>query len=351
MSDLSDFVEFVEYARRFREVGPRRYLRDYSDPFTKYSVQEFHARYRFTPESVKSVLLPMLDGLRKPTKRGLPFAPEIMLLLTLRYFATGSFQKLDGDVMNICQQSVSRIIAQVSTLIASKMKDFVKCPSTAEEMNSVKKSFYEIAHFPGVIACIDCTHIKIRSPGGMTSEVYRNRKGYFSINVQAVTGPNLEFYDLVARWPGSSHDSFIYNSSAIKQKLVTGQLQGIILGDSGYAVSNVLLTPFLSPNSIPQENYNRSQIKTRNTVERCFGVWKRRFPCLQVGMGIKLDTVVAVICACATLHNIALLVNDLVPSNWDDIDIYNDIVDVPVTENPNSNGFTLRQSLVERFFS
>lgn len=259
---------------------------------------------------------------------------------------------MDGDVMNICQQSVSRIVAKVSRVIASKMKDFVKFPSSVEEIHTMKQKFYELAHFPGVIGCIDCTHIKIRSPGGITSEVFRNRKGWFSINVQAVTGPNLEFYDLVARWPGSTHDSFIYNSSAIKQRLNTGVLKGVILGDSGYAVSNVLLTPFLSPNSTPQENYNKSQIKTRNTVERCFGVWKRRFPCLQVGMGIKVDTVVSVICACATLHNIALLVDDLVPLNWNDMDIPNDVVDVsPISINPNSNGFMVRQSLVERFFS
>lgn len=213
-----------------------------------------------------------------------------------------------------------------------------------------RQKFYEIAHFPGVIGCIDCTHIKIRSPGGATSEVYRNRKGYFSINIQAVTGPNLEFYDLVARWPGSTHDSFIYNSSAIKQRLNTGVLKGIILGDSGYAVSNVLLTPFLSPNSTGQENYNRSQIKTRNTVERCFGIWKRRFPCLQLGMSIKMDTVVAVICACATLHNISLLVDDLVPMNWDSHHIEEDDVAL-ISESSNSNGFMVRQSLVDRFFS
>lgn len=93
MSDLMDFIEFVEYARRYREVGPRRYLRDYSDPFSKYSVPEFHARYRFTPEFVKGFIMPMVEyDLRRPTKRGLPFAPEIMLLLTLRFYATGSFQ-------------------------------------------------------------------------------------------------------------------------------------------------------------------------------------------------------------------------------------------------------------------
>lgn len=350
MSDLLEFIEFMDYTRRYREVRPRRYLRDYSDPFTKYSVQEFHARYRFTPETVKSVILPMLNDLRKPTKRGLPFAPEIMLLLTLRYFATGSFQKMDGDVMNISQQSVSRIIAQVSTLIARKMKDYVKFPSTVVGIKTVKQKFYEIANFPGVIGCIDCTHVKIRSPGGITSEVYRNRKGWFSINVQAVTGPNLEFYDLVVRWPGSTHDSFIYNSSAVKQKINTGVLKGILLGDSGYAVSNVLLTPFLSPNSSPQENYNRSHIKTRNTVERCFGIWKRRFPCLQLGMGIKLDTIVAVICACATLHNLSLTVDDLWPLNSDSNE-YNDVDVAFITETPNSNGFVVRQNLVERFFS
>nr|XP_049697028.1 LOW QUALITY PROTEIN: uncharacterized protein LOC126054663 [Helicoverpa armigera] len=195
---------------------------------------------------------------------------------------------------------------------------------------------------------------QIRSPGGVTLEVYRNIKGYFSINVQAVTGTNLECYDLVARWPGSTHDSFIYNSSASKQRLNTGVLKGIILGDSGYAVSNVLLTPFLSPNSTAQENYNRSQIKIMwNTVERCFGIWKRRFPCLQLGMGIKMDTVVAVICACATLHNISLQVDDLVPKNWESPHIEDD--DVVLSERrestTNSNGFLVRQSIVDRFFS
>ncbi|CAK1597342.1 unnamed protein product [Parnassius mnemosyne] len=278
-----------------------------------------------------------------------------MILVTLRYYATGSFQKLDGDVMNICQQSVSRIITTVSNSIALQMKMFVKFPSTVEDINQVKQKFFEVAQFPGVIRCIDCTHIKIRSPGGMSSEVYRNRKGFFSINVQAVTRPNLEFFDLVARWPGSTHDSFIYNSSSVKQSLNIGDLQGqgMLLGDSGYAVSSVCLTPFLSPNSIGQEMYNNYHIKTWNTVERTFGIWKRRFPCLQMGMGVKKETVVAVICACATLHNISKMLDDVMMPSTDDTDdniLISNIDNVPVQENPNSNGFLVRQSVVNRFF-
>lgn len=109
MSDFEQYVEFVQYTKRFRNVGvgPRRYLRDYSDPFTKYSVEEFHTRYRFTPDVVKSVILPMLESIRKPSKRGLPFPPEIMLLITLRYYATGSFQVSKVTVFEFDQHSSS----------------------------------------------------------------------------------------------------------------------------------------------------------------------------------------------------------------------------------------------------
>ncbi|CAG5019348.1 unnamed protein product [Parnassius apollo] len=60
-----------------------------------------------------------------------------------------ALQKLDGDVMNICQQSVSRIITTVSNLIALQMKMFVKFPSTVEDINQVKQKFFEVAQFPG----------------------------------------------------------------------------------------------------------------------------------------------------------------------------------------------------------
>ena len=61
------------------------------------------------------------------------------------------------------------------------------------------------------MGAIDCTHIKIPCPGGENAELFRNRKGYFSINVQAVCGPNLDILNIVARWPGSVHDARIFD--------------------------------------------------------------------------------------------------------------------------------------------
>lgn len=47
-------------------------------------------------------------------------------------------------------------------------------------------------------------------------EEFRNRKGIFSINVQVVCTASLVFQNVVARWPGSTHDATIFNHSDFK---------------------------------------------------------------------------------------------------------------------------------------
>ena len=105
------------------------------------------------------------------------------------------------------------------------------------------QGFYEIANFPGVLGAIDCTHVAIQSPGGEYAELYRNRKGYFSINVQAICNSCLEFTNIVARWSGSSHDVTIFGNSRICAQFESGEITGILLGDGGYGCKKYLLTP------------------------------------------------------------------------------------------------------------
>ncbi|KAJ8928921.1 hypothetical protein NQ314_018447 [Rhamnusium bicolor] len=48
-----------------------------------------------------------------------------------------------------------------------------------------------------------------------------------------------------------------------------------------------------------------NQIRTRNPIERFFGVFKRRFPVLALGIRLNVHKVEAIVVACAVLHNIA----------------------------------------------
>ena len=62
--------------------------------------------------------------------------------------------------------------------------------------------------------------------------------------------------------------------------------------------------------------YQRAHISTRNVVERFMGQWKKRFPCLWIGMRFRrLSVIQNVIVATAVLHNICSSRGDTEPPN------------------------------------
>lgn len=278
-------------------------------------------------------------------------------LCVLQLFHYIFLQVVCGDLLNISQPTASIIIRKVSKLLAQLHKHFIKFP-TGDEATVNRQLFKEWGRsgrwpgLPGIDGAIDCTHVKIVStPGCQHHEVYRNRKSDFSINVQVIVGPRTEILDIVAKWAGSMHDSRIFQVSSVFMKYTQGILTGRLVGDNGYPTLPFVLTPIRpsseDPLPPPAVRYNRAQIKTRNIVERTFGIWKRRFPCLSRGLGNNLTTVSHIIVACAVLHNISLILNDIMtfpdeeyqePPQGDS--------EVPST----SSGFLLRNTLIENYF-
>lgn len=195
--------------------------------------------------------------------------------------------------------------------------------------------------------------MRISSPGGDNAELYRNRKDIFSINVQAVVDANLKFRNIVARWPGSVHDSTIFNSSIVKDMMESPQFGSCcLLGDRGYALQRYLLTPLSSPQTAAERLYNESQIRTRNVVERTFGVWKRRFPCVGSKLRVKLANVQAIIVSAAILHNICVDRNDRIPEDSSSTITENIMPDTD--ENINlisTSDQQYRQQLIDTYFS
>lgn len=169
------------------------------------------------------------------------------LLLTLRFLATGDFYITMGDFSGIHKTTAGRIIKKGIIGLCNLFPQSIHMPRTEEEQQAAKRDFFNLSNFPRVIGAIDCTHVKIISPGGDNAEIYRNRKGFFSLNCQVVCSAKLKIIDLVSRWPGSTNDSHIFGNSAVKMRFQNGEMgNGVLLGDRGYALRPALTLFFLS---------------------------------------------------------------------------------------------------------
>lgn len=116
-------------------------------------------------------------------------------MLALRFYASGSFLEVIGDTMGFDKSTVSRAIDDVTNALIAKKNRFIKWPNQGEILKS-KQNFFSRGGFPGVIGCIDGTHVRIQAP--LEDEaVFVNRKGFHSINVQAVCDHEGTYYNIV----------------------------------------------------------------------------------------------------------------------------------------------------------
>ena len=274
--------------------------------------------------------------------------PGLQLLAALRYLATGNFQLTVADTADMSQASASRCIRRVVRAITEVSARHIRFPTPAEE-DAIMQAFSTIAGMPGCIGCIDGTLIPIRGPGGHDAELYRGRKGYFAYNVMAVCDASLLVTNLVVNWPGSAHDSRIFNESQLCQTLQTGHYRGFLLGDGGYPCRSYLLTPYANPRAPHEEKFNQAHIRTRNCVERMFGILKRRFSILATPLRTKLALRSDVIVATVVLHNIAVR-NKLPLEEGLEVTAVENVPELNHQENA-ASGNTKRAEIAARFFS
>lgn len=96
------------------------------------------------------------------------------------------------------------------------------------ERETVSHAFYRVAALPNVIGIVDGSHVLIKAQtdhGG----VYINRKQRHSVNVQIVGDHQHKITDVVAKYPGSTHDSFIMRNSALCHRFQRGEFGNQVL--------------------------------------------------------------------------------------------------------------------------
>ena len=127
---MDSFADF----RLFRDLSviskKKRKINDYStiDVISKYSDEEFRERFRMNKNTFNDLLDEIRGSLDKENNRGRPIPPEIQLMVTLRYFATGTFQQVDGDLIGMAQTTVSDVISRTAEAIAKMRPRYIAFP-------------------------------------------------------------------------------------------------------------------------------------------------------------------------------------------------------------------------------
>ncbi|KAG8189392.1 hypothetical protein JTE90_021894 [Oedothorax gibbosus] len=174
---------------------------------------------------------------------------------------------------------------KVFTALRFLAAEYIYFPSSPQELAQIKLDFYQYCQLPGVIGAIDCTHVAIIAPPDDDHHMERNfvnRKNLHSINVQIVSDNNLKILNINAKFPGSTHDAFIWRASNLKTLLSQITFKDCwLLGDSGYPLQVNMLTPFDAPSTSAQRRYNNAHTRGRCVIERLNGVLKSRFRCLR----------------------------------------------------------------------
>lgn len=199
------------------------------------------------------------------------------LLITLRFYAVGTFYQTIGDFFGVSQFVVLKSIHEVSFLIASKLRRrFVTWPQTEQELLNAKVDFMRKSRFPLCISAIDGTHVLIQSYGGDNAEVYRNRKLSFSHDCQVLVSADvsilcyltkaifkikviLKFWskkdrilDIISRWPGSAHDSTIFTHSNMYVRFRCSDFSNdsLLVADSAYPPERFVCKPLDDVNTV-----------------------------------------------------------------------------------------------------
>lgn len=165
-----------------------------------YTDINFKIRFRFSKTSINYLESLVEHDLRQVNSRGLSLTVKQKIMIALRYYATGCFQIVSDELIGISHSTIRLTVQDVSKAFARLSKQFIKMPTTAAERQIIQQKFHSIQKIPRCVGCIDSCHIPINSPRGENAELFRNRKGYFSINVQAVVDADCKFEDLVARY-------------------------------------------------------------------------------------------------------------------------------------------------------
>ena len=120
-----DGLRAIRQARLLDDIRGRnrvRAPREYYPRIDQWAIRDskFRRKYRLSKPVVKELVELVRQPLERATRRGHAIPVDLQVLAALRYYDTGSFQDVIGELngIGLSQPSMSRIVRRVSVAIA-----------------------------------------------------------------------------------------------------------------------------------------------------------------------------------------------------------------------------------------
>ena len=130
---------------------------------------------------------------------------EQRVAITLWCLATPCEYRTVAHLFGVACSMVCTIVHDTCLAITnSLLKIYISFP-TGESLNTLINGFEHKWGFPQCVGAIDGCHVPISAPL-MNHTDYYNRKGWYSMIIQAIVDHDYIFRDICVGWPGSVHE-------------------------------------------------------------------------------------------------------------------------------------------------
>jgi hypothetical protein len=196
----------------------------------------------------------------------------------------------------------------------------------SNEWASIMEAKRRYRFFDGTILAGDGKVVAIKAPTYSDREggnigMYRNRKNCFGLIVAAFCDAFCRFRYFEVSWPGSTNDITAYKQTHLYRMFVKGMIPSkyhMVLDEAyGSIGGDFHLTPFTRSQLLKARSesidkyemmkaFNHLLSSQRITIERCFGMFVRKFGILWKALEYSLATNTLILQVCAKLHNLCI---------------------------------------------
>jgi len=314
--------------QRLRAANKSRTRLNWAQHKRTMSTKEFVRRYRLNKKNFAMVLRHIAADITSgpQCQKNGPVTADIKLAITLRYLAGGAYQDV-ADIHHVEAASVHTYVWRVVRALrrckalqlqllrndgTGLLDDVTRLKPLADAYAARGRG--EAACY-GAFGAIDGIAIKVKRPKVNPTD-YFCRKGFYSLNCQAVCGANRQVLWVSVKATGSAHDStalYLTDLGHVLEDSTHPIAQTVyhLLGDDAYKgpaanMFNNLLTPIPTGCTPEEDVWNYYQSSRRMTIENTFGEMVARWGVLWRKMGFREDRATALLEALCILHNVCV---------------------------------------------